>query len=277
MNTRITFIGAGNMASAIFGGLIDNGFPADLITATAPDEAMLTAVKERFGISTSTNNCAAVDAADVVVLAVKPQILNQVCSELRPTLEQRQTPPLIISIAAGIPLASLQSWLGDNTPIVRAMPNTPAMIRQGATALFASPLVSDEQRALTDQIHGATGVTEWLSEESLMDAATAVSGSAPAYFFLMFSAMEDAAVAQGLPRETARRLALQTGLGAAAMALTGEDEPEQLMRNVMSPQGSTERAIESFEAADLRQIVADAMQACADRAREMQTSFGQSH
>ncbi|ELV8762481.1 pyrroline-5-carboxylate reductase [Vibrio fluvialis] len=275
MTATITFIGAGNMASAIVGGLVSQGYPADSITATSPDTAMLDAVSTRFGIQVTSDNCAAIAQADIVVLAVKPQILREVCEELRPSLDAREVPPLVLSIAAGIPIGSLQVWLGEHVPVVRAMPNTPAMIGCGATALKANTLVSEVQCQQIEKLLSSTGIVEWLADEELMDAATAVAGSAPAYFFLFFKAMEDAAVAQGLPRSTARKLALQTGFGAASMALTGEDEPEQLMRNVMSPQGSTERAIASFEAAGLRKIVAQAMQDCADRAREMQSLFGE--
>lgn len=272
MTAHISFIGAGNMASAIIGGLISQGYSSESITATSPDQTMLDAIQSRFGIQVSSDNIAAAQRADILVLAVKPQILQQVCAELRPAVDSRN--PLILSIAAGIPLHSLQTWLGNHLPIVRAMPNTPAMIGCGATALYANPQVTQTQSHEVKNLLSSTGLVEWLPEESLMDAATAISGSAPAYFFLFFQAMEDAGVAQGLNRETARRLALQTGLGAASMALTASQDPEQLMRNVMSPQGSTERAIATFEAKGLRTIVTKAMQDCADRAKEMQAQFG---
>ncbi|MEL6117686.1 pyrroline-5-carboxylate reductase [Photobacterium sp. SP02] len=271
---KITFIGAGNMASAIFGGLISKGYPADHITATSPEPDVLKALSDQYGIQVTSDNRAGIVNADVIVLAVKPQILEQVCSGIRSVFNDSDQFPLVISIAAGIPIASLERWLNSQLPIIRAMPNTPAMVGCGATALFANHNVSQHQRKLAEHVHGGTGITEWLSDEALMNAATAVAGSAPAYFFLLFAAMEEAAVAQGLPRDTARRLALQTGLGAATMALHCDVEPEQLMRNVMSPQGSTERAIACFESLDFRQMVNQAMTACADRALEMQTEFG---
>ncbi|WP_321274298.1 pyrroline-5-carboxylate reductase [uncultured Vibrio sp.] len=274
MAAKITFIGSGNMASAIVGGLISNQYPAEKITTTSPDPAMLESIQAKYSINTTSDNCAAIADAEIVVLAVKPQILKQVCAEVRPTLNERHTQPLVLSIAAGISLDSLNNWLGESTPIVRAMPNTPAMIGCGATSLVASSDVTADQKSHVEDILSSTGLVEWLTDESLINAATAVAGSAPAYFFLFFQAMEDAAVAQGLPRDTARKLTLQTGLGAASMALTGEQDPEQLMRNVMSPQGSTERAISSFENANLRLIVEQAMCDCADRAEEMQSLFG---
>ncbi len=274
MTATITFIGAGNMASAIIGGMVKNNYPATSITATSPDESMLTSINSKHGINVTTDNNQAVESADIIVLAVKPQILKQVCAGLKSTLDTRTSAPLIVSIAAGISLDSLQQWLGKSIPLVRAMPNTPAMIGCGATSLISNLHVTEQQKSLVEGILQSTGVVEWLDNEALIDAATAVAGSAPAYFFLFFQAMEDAAVAQGLPRHTARRLALQTGFGAASMALVGDQDPEQLMRNVMSPQGSTERAIESFETAGLREIVAKAMQDCSDRAKEMQSLFG---
>ncbi|MEH0664653.1 pyrroline-5-carboxylate reductase [Vibrio scophthalmi] len=274
MAAKITFIGSGNMARAIVGGLLSQQYPADHITTTSPDPTMLESIQAEFSVNTTRDNCAAILNADIVVLAIKPQILKQVSIELRPTLQELEKHPLILSIAAGISVESLEKWLGGVAPIVRAMPNTPAMIGCGATSLVASANVTNKQRLQVEEILSSTGIVEWLSDESLINAATAVAGSAPAYFFLFFQAMEDAAVSQGLPRETARKLTLQTGLGAASMALVGEYDPEQLMRNVMSPQGSTERAIASFEKANLRLIVEHAMRDCADRAKEMQLLFG---
>lgn len=274
MTATISFIGAGNMASAIVGGMVKHGYQSSHITATSPDQQMLESIQAQYRINVTDNNNAAIEHADIVVLAVKPQILKRVCDGLRPAFDARITPPLVISIAAGISLHSLQTWLGSKVPIVRAMPNTPAMIGCGATSLVANSQVTDEQRDSVEQVLRSTGIVEWLPEENLIDAATAVAGSAPAYFFLFFQAMEDAAVAQGLSRATARRLALQTGFGAASMALIGEHDPQQLMKNVMSPQGSTERAIQVFEHAGLREIVAKAMEDCSERARELQLLFG---
>ncbi|MBD3897679.1 pyrroline-5-carboxylate reductase [Halomonas sp. ML-15] len=272
MHKTIAFIGAGNMASAIFGGMIDGGYPAAAIIATSPDETMLAPLRERYGIRTQTDNATAVSEADVVVLAVKPQIMRQVCEPLRKTVQDRK--PLIVSVAAGLEAATLEGWLGGELAVIRCMPNTPSLVGAGASGLFANSRVSAEQRELAGELLSAVGLVEWVEEEALLNAVTAVSGSGPAYFFLFFEAMEEAGVKLGLPRETARRLALQTGFGAASMALQSEHEPAQLKRNVMSPQGATERAIQHFEDAELRQIVEGAMQACAARAQEMAKDFG---
>lgn len=267
MASKITFIGAGNMASAIIGGLIDSGVSPSDITATAPNESELTPLAARLGINTNTDNNAAVEDADVVLLAVKPQIMRSVCEAMRDNVQQQS--PLIISIAAGLDAATIDQWLGGNNALVRCMPNTPALVGIGASGLYANSAVSEEQRTLATQLMEAVGIVEWVAEESLLDAVTAVSGSAPAYFFLMFEAMEEAAVKLGLPAATARRLAIQTALGAATMAQRSDKDPATLKQNVMSPGGTTERAIQHMEDAQLRATIADAMQACAQRAEAM--------
>ncbi|RCV90380.1 pyrroline-5-carboxylate reductase [Billgrantia montanilacus] len=273
MASRVTFIGAGNMASAIIGGMIDSGHPATGITATSPSDAFLAPIHERYGIRTNTDNAAAVRDADVVVLAVKPQVMREVCEGLRDTLQRQR--PLIVSVAAGIDAATLQTWLGEGLPVIRCMPNTPSLVGAGAAGLFATPEVSAEQRTQAGELLEAVGLVEWVEEEALLDAVTAVSGSGPAYFFLMFEAMEEAGVKLGLPAETARRLAIQTALGAARMAQESELTPARLKRNVMSPGGTTERAVEHLEQAGLRGMMVAAMDACASRAREMGDEFAQ--
>jgi pyrroline-5-carboxylate reductase len=267
MASKITFIGAGNMASAIIGGLIDSGVSPSDITATAPNENELAPLNARLGINTHTDNNEAVANADVVVLAVKPQIMRGVCEAMRDNVQQQS--PLIISIAAGLDAATIDQWLGGNNALVRCMPNTPSLVGIGASGLYANSAVSDEQRTLATQLMEAVGIVEWVEEEGLLDAITAVSGSAPAYFFLMFEAMEEAAVKLGLPAATARRLAIQTALGAATMAQRSDKDPATLKKNVMSPGGTTERAIQHMEDAQLRATIADAMQACAQRAEAM--------
>tara|TARA_R110002012_G_scaffold30111_3_gene91805 strand:- start:4201 stop:5025 length:825 start_codon:yes stop_codon:yes gene_type:complete len=267
MANNITFIGAGNMATAIIGGLLDSGVDPATITATSPNESELAPVKARLGIHTSTDNNAAVADADVVVLAVKPQIMRSVCEQLSASVQHQQ--PLVISIAAGLDADTIDQWLGGNNAMVRCMPNTPSLVGYGASGLYANAKVSSEQREAATQLMEAVGIVEWVEEEGLLDAVTAVSGSAPAYFFLMFEAMEEAAVKLGLPAATARRLAIQTALGAATMAQQSEKDPATLKQNVMSPGGTTERAIQHMEDAQLRTTIADAMQACADRAQAM--------
>jgi pyrroline-5-carboxylate reductase len=273
MNQTVAFLGAGNMAGAIIGGLIESGMAADNITATSPDSAAQDAIREKYGIHSHADNQKAAESADILVLAVKPQILKAVCEPLKGAIQARESAPLIISVAAGILGENIDTWLGGGLPIVRCMPNTPALVRAGASVLWANDRVSDDQRTSAGELLGAVGRVEWIERESLMDAVTAVSGSGPAYFFQIFEAMEEAGVNLGLPRDTARRLALQTGFGAASMALASDESPAQLKKNVMSPNGSTEQAVMSFEAAGLAEIFERAMIACANRAHEMQTEF----
>lgn len=272
MASQVTFIGAGNMAGAIIGGMIESGFTAEAITATSPDDAVLSPLRERLGIHTTTDNAAAVAEADVVVLAVKPQIMRQVCEGLRDAAQARR--PLIVSVAAGLPAETLERWLGGELPVVRCMPNTPSLVGAGAAGLYANARVDEAQRRLATELMEAVGLVEWVDDEALLEAVTAVSGSAPAYFFLMFEAMEEAGVRLGLPADTARRLAMQTAFGAAKMAMASDKPPAELKRNVMSPGGTTERAIEHLEQAGLRTALAEAMEACAARAREMADELG---
>ena len=263
---KICFVGAGNMANAIIGGLVQKGFAASNIIASAPSEEHLEQIKRNWGVTTSSDNGSAVAHADIVVLSVKPQVLKQVCEELAPDLAHR---PLIISIAAGIELKSLNQWLGEDQAIVRCMPNTPAQVLKGACGLFSNQYVSEEDKILSTELFSGIGIVEWLSDESQMHSVTALSGSGPAYIFLMIEAMEAAAINQGIKAETARKLAAQTVLGAAQMVLDSDISPAQLKKNVMSPGGTTERAIHVFEQSDLKGIVDKAMQAAADRSEEL--------
>jgi pyrroline-5-carboxylate reductase len=265
-NKRICFIGAGNMANAIVGGLIQNGFPAANIISSAPSKEHLEAIQAAWGIQITDDNLFAVSQADIVVLSVKPQILKQVCESLKSSLAHQ---PLVISIAAGIEMTSLQLWLGEQLAIVRCMPNTPAQVLTGASGLFANARVSAEQKSLSADLFSGIGLVEWLEDEAQMHAITALSGSGPAYIFMMIEAMEAAAVKQGIASEAARKLAAQTVLGAARMVLDTGTAPDQLKRNVMSPGGTTERAIKVFEQQQLMMIVEQAMQAAADRSREL--------
>lgn len=266
----ICFIGGGNMARSIVGGLIAKGNAAENITVCDPNRDNLVALQADFSVKTSSDNAAVVDQADVVVLAVKPQVMGEVCRALASHINPGA---LVISIAAGISCEKLNQWLGSKTAIVRSMPNTPALVGAGASGLFATPTVTDAQKRETEAILGAVGTVAWVEEEELMNAVTAVSGSGPAYFFLVMEAMIDAGVAQGLTPEAARTLTQQTALGAASLAQQSPETVAELRRRVMSPGGTTERAIQSFEENDLRRIFAEAMQACADRARTMAEEF----
>ncbi|HMW14928.1 MAG TPA: pyrroline-5-carboxylate reductase [Pseudomonadales bacterium] len=269
---RLAFIGAGNMSSSLIGGLLEQGYPASQIIATDPSPQQRDAVANRFGIEVSADNVAAVATAEVVLLAVKPQVLKAVALELAPALGHR---PLLLSIAAGIGLESLASWLGPQLPLVRCMPNTPALVRSGAAALCGNRQVSAAQRELSLGLLEAMGTALWLEDESLLDAVTAISGSGPAYFFLLIEALQMAAVELGLPAETARQLTLQTALGAARMALAEPISAAELRRRVTSPGGTTERAIQVFEAGGFTALVRQAALAAAQRSAELATELGE--
>lgn len=266
MSDVITFVGGGNMANSIIGGLVANDFSPDRIVACDPLQENLDKLASAYGVQTSTDNASGVKQAVAVVLAVKPQIMQDVCESLR---EQLGHQPLIISIAAGIPVHKLSEWLGDELAIIRCMPNTPALVQAGASGLYANALTKPGQKALAEQIMSAVGIVEWLDEEKLIDAVTATSGSGPAYFFLFMEAMIDAAIDQGLDPEAAKNLAIQTCLGAGLLAKNSDVDVAELRRRVSSPGGTTLKAIESFEQSELRSVVAKAMRACADRAEEM--------
>ncbi len=263
----IAFIGSGNMAAALIGGLITDGTPAERILATDPDPARREALANKAGIHTLEDNAEAVARAEVVVLAVKPQVLGEVARNLAESIQQHR--PLVISIAAGIRSDTLQHWLGGGVALVRSMPNTPAMLQTGATALFATPEVNEAQREQAESVMRAVGLVQWVDDESLMDAVTALSGSGPAYFFLLMEAMEHAGKRLGLPADTARLLTLQTALGAARMAIESNEDPAQLRRRVTSPGGTTEQAIKRFEEEDLEGIVLRALTAARDRSIEL--------
>jgi pyrroline-5-carboxylate reductase len=269
---QLAFIGAGNMAQALIGGLVKQGFAPDRIVASDPLPATLDKLRAITPVRTTSDNIAAVAAADVVVLAVKPQAMKQVLQPLATTLQQRQ--PLIISIAAGIEIASIARWLGGDLPIVRCMPNTPALVQLGATGLFANAQVSSEQKKLADSILRAVGIALWVDSEAQLDAVTAVSGSGPAYFFLVMEAMRDAGEKLGLARDAAAQLTMQTALGAARMALDSDVDVAELRRRVTSPNGTTERAIASFENDKLRDLFERALSACDARSRELAKDLG---
>jgi len=267
----IAFIGAGNMASSIIGGLVATGHPPGSIIASDPNTDALHKLAAQSGIQTSSDNATAVKEANIVVLSVKPQIMQLVCESL---VDYLSTNTLTISIAAGINCNSLKQWLNKKQPIVRCMPNTPALVQAGASALFANKKTSDEQRKQAETILSAVGTVNWVEKEDDLDAVTAVSGSGPAYFFLMIEAMIDAGVKQGLSRETATTLASQTAFGAAKLALSSEVDVAELRRRVTSPNGTTAEAIASFEHDNFRTVVENAMLACADRSRELAKELG---
>lgn len=268
---RIAFIGAGNMAASLIGGLRAQGVPADHIRASDPGAEQRARIAAEHGIEVVENNADAVRGADVVVLATKPQVMKVVCEALAPSLSAGQ---LVVSIAAGIPCASLARWLGVDS-IVRCMPNTPALLGEGASGLYATAAVSDEQRRQAEQLLQAVGIALWLDEEKQIDAVTAVSGSGPAYFFLLMEAMTAAGEKLGLSPEVAARLTLQTALGAARMAVGSDVGPAELRRRVTSPNGTTEAAIKSFQGNGFESLVEQALGAADRRSAELADQLGQ--
>ncbi|NIR59816.1 MAG: pyrroline-5-carboxylate reductase [Gammaproteobacteria bacterium] len=271
-DTTIAFIGGGNMARSLIGGLLAAGTPAARLRAADPDPEARRLLAERFGVATHEDNAAALEGADAVVLAVKPQVLRDVAETLAPGVQRAR--PLVVSIAAGVRTAALTAWLGGGVALVRAMPNTPALVRSGATALYATPEVGETQRETAESILRAVGATLWLDDEAMMDAVTAVSGSGPAYLLLVMEAIESAAVELGLPRETARLLTLETAFGAAKLALEADEDVARLRARVTSPGGTTERALEVLEAGDLRRLFREALTAARDRSRELAARLG---
>ena len=270
--TRLAFIGAGNMARSLIGGLVADGWDPTCISVSDPDTEQLSALSRRFQVNTDTNNHTVTENAEVVVLAVKPQVIRDVALDLSDLIQKQQ--PLLISIAAGIRATDLQRWLGGSCALVRCMPNTPALVQSGATALWRNEHVSDEQTDLAETILRAVGLALWVESEDLMDTVTALSGSGPAYFLLVIEALQEAGQALGLPEETAKLLSLQTAFGAAKMALESSEDAAILRQRVTSPGGTTEKALEVLENGGLRALFSDALNAARSRSRELAEQFG---
>jgi pyrroline-5-carboxylate reductase len=267
----IAFIGGGNMARSLIGGLIRDSRPAASIAVSEPNAELRTALARDFSVAAHADNDAAANSADVLVLAVKPQVMKTVCAGLREIVQARR--PLIISIAAGIRIDQLDAWLGGNLAIVRCMPNTPALIGAGAAGVHANARTSAMQKELAQSILSTAGLVVWIDDEAQMDAVTALSGSGPAYFFLLVEALIEAAVAQGLPRDAAQQLATQTCLGAGRMLREDGATPAELRRRVTSPNGTTQAALESFAADDFARIVARAVAAATRRGGELSSGL----
>jgi pyrroline-5-carboxylate reductase len=259
------------MARSLIGGLIDRGLPAQQVMVADPIASQRDALTSQLHVRTTDDNAAAARAAQVVVLAVKPQGLRKVALDLAAALAHR---PLVISVAAGIRTTDLQRWLGG-MPVVRCMPNTPALNGCGVTGLFATPDVPAAGRALAEQILGAVGPALWVGKEQDMDAVTAVSGSGPAYFFLLTEMLEAAGVQLGLSAEVARRLAVETAYGSGQMMRVAQTSAATLREQVTSKGGTTEAALKRLEAANVRAIFADAIAAAAKRSAEMAQQLGE--
>lgn len=270
---NIGFIGGGNMARSILGGLVADGYPGDHLHASEPDPDKRAALARDFGLHGHDNNAELARQCDALVLAVKPQIMHQVCAELAPVLAE--TPRLLISIAAGVRVDDLGRWAGESLPIIRVMPNTPALVQTGASALYANRHCRASHKDLAETLMRAVGLTTWLEHESLMDAVTALSGSGPAYVFLLMESMIKAGTELGLPEQSARLLTLQTALGAAKMALESDEDPATLRQRVTSPGGTTERAIQTFQDGGFEALVQKALNAASDRSRELGDMLGE--
>jgi len=270
----ITFIGGGNMAASLIGGLINNGYPTAHIRAAEPLAARRDYLSAQFGITCFEDNVTACDGAAVVVLAIKPQVMPAVASGLGAGIRDSQ--PLLLSIAAGIREPDIRRWLGFEASIVRTMPNTPALVGSGVTGAFANNVVSAEARAAADDILRAVGTTVWVDDEDLIDAVTAVSGSGPAYFFMLMEHLAATGQKLGLSAEAANALALQTALGAARIAIEGDDPPGVLREKVTSPGGTTERALGIFNEGGISGLVESAVTGARDRARELADELGKS-
>lgn len=268
----IAIIGAGNMGQSLIGGLIANGVTPQQIWVTDPSFDKLQHIQALYGVNVTLLNKEAAAKADTLLLAVKPQVMPIVAQDLRELVQQ--TKPLIISIAAGIPLLALQDWLGQNSAIVRCMPNTPALIQCGATGLFANQQVSTLQRERAEKILRAVGITVWVQQESALDIVTALSGSGPAYFFLIMEALEQAAVQLGLDKEMAHTLTIQTAYGAAHLAASTKESLAILRERVTSKGGTTEQALHILEKGNLHTLLAEAVQAAYLRSQSLAQQFG---
>jgi len=269
---QIGFIGGGNMASSLIGGLVSNDYPADKITVADLDADKLRYLNETFGVNTTLDSNSLVLQSDIVVLAVKPQHMQSVADSIAASAQQKK--PVLVSIAAGIRIAALERWLGGDLAVVRCMPNTPALVKTGATGLSANAQVGVEQKDQVESLMRAVGVAVWVAKEGDLDTVTALSGSGPAYFFMVMEALEAAAVDAGLDQKTAQLLTQETALGAAKMALESTESAAVLRQRVTSPGGTTERAIEVLEEQGLRAILQQALSAAKERSVELSDELG---
>jgi len=266
---KITFIGGGNMAKALIGGLIKRGYSPSKMHIVELDKEKCAELHTEFGVRATTELAAAVTHAEAVILAVKPQNLQEVALQLAPVLDGQ----LVISIAAGIRTQDISRWLGTQN-LVRCMPNTPALIRSGVTVLYAMPAVKPEQCHRAEAVLSAVGSTLWVEDEEMLNAVTAISGSGPAYVFYFIEAMQQAAYELGLDEAQARQMVLDTFLGATKLAESSQDDVATLRKRVTSKNGTTERALLSMDANRVKQDIVDAIHAAAARSREMGDELG---
>ncbi len=268
---KVRFLGAGNMATSLIGGLINRGFLPSQITASDPGGHQRQIVTEKFGVQTFDDNNAHFGVPDVVILAVKPQIMKKVACDIAASIVE--TGALVISIAAGIKIEHLQQWIAKDAAIVRTMPNTPALIGEGATGMFANKYVTDRQKHLTEGIMDSVGISHWVDEEFKIDVVTALSGSGPAYFFLFMEYMQKTAIELGLKPEVAAKLTEQTALGSAILAQRSHDDITLLREKVTSPNGTTEAALNSFMQDNLEKTIKHALKAANERSVQLSKEF----
>lgn len=266
--TEWAFVGAGNMASSLVGGLIASGVDASTIAVVDVNADACQTVSKRFGVNTSTE-LGSIKNGAAVVIAVKPNIVETVCKSLA-----AQQPSLVVSVAAGVTTTAMNHWLPDNTAIVRCMPNTPALLGLGATALYATGACSAQQREQSEALLATAGTIRWVTKESDLDAITALSGSGPAYFFYLIEHMANAAESLGLDAELSREFAIETAFGAASMARSREHPPHVLRENVTSKGGTTAAALAVFDQKGLPELITKAMRAAQERAAELGDEFG---
>lgn len=263
-DTRLAFLGAGNIAQAIIGGLLDNGFEAGNITAADPVPAQRERLAAR-GINATADNVEAARAADVIIISVKPDVVQTLAGEIAGVASDK----LLISVAAGITIGNIVEALGGPAAVIRCMPNTPALVQCGMIGLFANQTVTPDRKDIADAILGAVGECIWVAAESDLDAVTAISGSGPAYFFYVMEAMEEAGQKLGLPPDMVHRLVTGTAMGAATMTVNGEDSPAALRRKVTSPGGTTEAALNELQEGKLPDLFEKAVRAAWQRSKAL--------
>lgn len=268
---RIRFIGAGNMAASLIGGLINKGLTASQITASDPGQNQREYIEKQFQILTYGDNNSHFGMPDIVMIAVKPQIMKQVLQDVSPSIVK--TNPLVVSVAAGITTTQINKWLNAQLPVVRTMPNTPALIGQGAIGMYANDLVNDNQLMMTEQVMDAVGTSIWVKDEIQIDTVTALSGSGPAYFFMFMEYLQQAAEKLGLSSDDAALLSKKTAIGSALLAERSPETLSQLKDRVTSPNGTTAAALESFTQAHIDQIIEQAIKSAHNRSIELSKEF----
>lgn len=273
MTNRIGFIGGGNMASSLIGGIVSQStIAAEQLWVFDPNAEKAQSLAQQFGINVAKHNAELISNSDIVVIAVKPQVLQHVLMPL--ALEFKAQQPLIISVVAGITASSIEKWLDGDFAIVRVMPNTPALVGMGACGLYANERVDKLQHDAASKLCNTVGISAWVTTENDIDTVTALSGSGPAYFLLFIQGLIEAAESAGLNSDTAKELAIQTAAGAAKLISASDTPLQTLIDNVTSPNGTTEKALQSFEQAKLKTVIADAFEAARSRSKELAKELG---